>query len=248
MPHICRMGYLLAAFIGVALVVMLLWHPAPLARFAGLRDADIPRSVGGYAAGPDDAVPVEVQAALASASLVSRTYQPGGSGDAINFVLIGGTDRSALHDPRSCLIGAGMSVQEDHLEGLPGTRISARACRAVDGTKSDGTKSDGTKTSGFDIIYLYLVNGRVVSEATQIRAAMLWSALLGQRGTPVYFLRFTRPLHSDPRLDAQGHAALLQFATDMWVKLQPRLLPPPARESKEEVSVSKNICRQRQLS
>jgi len=221
------MGYLLASIIGAALLVVLVWHPAPPARFAGLGSGDIPRSVSGYTAGPDDAVPADTQAALASATLTTRTYQPAGNaGDAVNFVLIGGTDRSALHDPRSCLIGSGMAVQADHLESLPGTGISARACRAVEAAR------DGTSADGFDILYIYLVNGRVVNNATQIRAAMLWSALLGQRGTPVYFLRFTRPLHSDPRLDAAGHAALLQFATEMWTRLQPRLLPPSTRYSK----------------
>ena len=224
MPHVCRMGYLLALIIGVALLVVQVWHPAPPARFAGLSSRDIPGSLGGYTAGPDDVMPADVQAALASATLTSRTYQPAGNaGDGINFVLIGGTDRSALHDPRSCLIGAGMSVQADHLESLPGTGISARACRAAEATR------DGTSAGGFDIIYIYLVNGRVVNDATSIRAAMLWSALLGQRGTPVYFLRFTRPFHSDPHLDAAGHAALLQFATEMWTRLQPRLLPPSTR-------------------
>ena len=244
MPHICRMGYLLALMIGAALLVVEVWHPAPPARFAGLGSGDIPKTLGSYTAGPDEAVAADVQAALASATLTSRTYQPAGNaGDPVNFVLIGGTDRSALHDPRSCLIGAGMAVQADHLESLPATGISARSCQAVEATRG-GTSIDGTSAGGFDIIYIYLVNGRVVNDATQIRAAMLWSALLGQRGTPVYFLRFTRPLHSDPRLDAAGHAALLQFATEMWTKLQPRLLPPPTRSSRGQISVYKNFCRQ----
>lgn len=248
MPHVCRMGYLLALIIGAALLVVQLWHPAPPARFVGLSSGDIPRSVGGYTAGPDDAVPSDVQAALASATLTSRTYQPSGNaGDAINFLLIGGTDRSALHDPRSCLIGSGMAVQADHLESLLATGIRARACRAVETTPAE-VSADRTSAGGFDIIYIYLVNGRVVNDATSIRVAMLWSALLGQRGTPVYFLRFTRPIHSDPRLDAAGHAALLQFATEMWTTLQPRLLPPPTRSSKGQTSVQKNFCRQRQFS
>lgn len=214
------MGYFLALCVGAALLVSRVWNPAPPARFAGLGGADIPRTVAGCTAGPDDAVPADVQAALSSATLTSRTYQAaGGAGNPVNFVLIGGTDRSALHDPRSCLIGAGMSVQDDHSEPLPGTGINARACRAM----------DAGRRSGFDIVYLYLVNGRIVSEATQIRAAMLWSALLGRRGTPVYFLRFTRPVSSDPREDAQGHAALLQFASAMWNTLQPRLRPSARR-------------------
>ena len=242
MPHICRMGYLLAVVIGVALLISALWKPAPPARFAGLTGADVPRTAGGWVSGPDESVPAEVQAALSSASLTSRTYQPPESGMAdsaspVNFVLIGGTDRSALHDPRSCLIGAGMQIQDDHLESLPGTGIKARACRAV----------TGTSTGGFDIIYLYLVNGRIINSATQIRAAMLWSALLGQRGTPVYFLRFTRPLYSDPRQDALGHAAMLQFATSLWTRLQPRLAPA-LQAGKGQNCVEQNLCRERRVS
>jgi hypothetical protein len=236
------MGYFLALCLGAALLVSRVWNPAPPARFAGLGSGDIPRTVGGYAAGPDDAVPVDVQAALSSATMTSRTYQPLGNGAAVNFVLIGGTDRSALHDPRSCLIGAGMTVQNDHSEQLPGTGIDVRACRAT----------DAGNQAGFDMIYLYLVNGRVVSEATQIRAAMLWSALLGRRGTPVYFLRFTRPIQSDPHGDVQGHAALLQFASAMWKTLQPRLLPSAhsqnTRQAERQARVYSSFCRRHRVS
>ncbi len=130
-----------------------------------------------------------------------------------NFVLIGGTDRSALHDPRSCLIGAGMQLENDHLEALPGSsfhgQLQARACHAVGSARND-------RRGGIDILYLYVVNGKVVNQVTQIRAAMLWSALLGRRGTPVYFLRFTRALNPDPQAEALGHARLQRFATEMW--------------------------------
>ena len=245
MPHIRRMGYLLAVLIGAALLISIIWKPAPPARFAGLTGPDVPRSVGGWVSGPDESVPADVQAALASASLTSRTYQPAAGNEAagaepLSFVLIGGTDRSALHDPRSCLIGAGMQIQNDHLEFLPGTGVEARACRAVTGTS-------GSAEGGFDIIYLYLVNGRIIHSATQIRAAMLWSALLGRRGTPVYFLRFTRPLSFDPRQDALGHAAMLQFATAMWTRLQPRLLPG-LQTGKGYECVQQNLCRERRVS
>ena len=112
-----------------------------------------------------------------------------------------------------------MQVTGDHLERLPGTDIFARACHAVP------TGADPTSAAGTDMLYLYVVNGRVVNQVTQIRAAMLWSALLGQSGTPVYFLRWTRGLHPDPRAEAEGHARLQRFATDMWTALQPRLIP-----------------------
>ncbi len=215
MPHIRRMGYLLTLLIGTALATAMVWKPAPPPRFAGIGGADVPRTLDGYRAASDDLVSDDVKAALSSADLLERTYGPadGRSDDPVNFVLIGGTDRSALHDPRSCLIGAGMQIENDHLERLPGTDVQTRACHAVGAPGVAGT----------DMLYLYVVNGKVVNQATQIRAAMLWSALLGRRGTPVYFLRFTRPLEADAVVNAQGHDRLGKFAAEMWTTLQPKL-------------------------
>ena len=219
MPNVRRMGYLLTVLIGAALATAMVWKPTPPPPFLGVKGADVPRAVGGLRAAADDVVPDDVKAALSSADLLSRTYAPdgrSGGADAVNFVLIGGTDRSALHDPRACLIGAGMQIEGDHLERLPGTDVEARACHAV---------SVGGANMGSDMLYLYVVNGRIVNEVTQIRAAMLWSALLGRRGTPVYFLRFSRSLVADPQADAKGHDRLGEFAAGMWTALQPRLRP-----------------------
>ena len=217
MPHIRRMGYLLALLIGAALATAMAWKPAPPPRFLGLTGADVPRTLGGLRAGADDPVPTDVKAALASADLLQRTYTPtdGRGGEPVNFVLIGGTDRSALHDPRSCLIGAGMQLEDDHLERLPGTDIQARACHAVAASGAGGS----------DMLYVYVVDGKVINEVTQIRAAMLWSALLGRRGTPVYFLRFTRGLDADASANARGHAHMGRFAAEMWGTLDPKLRP-----------------------
>lgn len=217
MPHIRRMGYLLTLLIGAALAMAMVWKPTPPPRFVGVSGADVPRTLGGYRAASDDLVPDDTKAALASADLLSRTYAPanGQNGSLLNFVLIGGTDRSALHDPRSCLIGAGMQIENDHLERLPGTDVEARACHAV----------GAPGTGGSDMLYVYVVNGKVVNQVTQIRAAMLWSALLGRRGTPVYFLRFTRSLEADAGANARGHDQMGRFAAEMWTALQPKLRP-----------------------
>ena len=217
MPNIRRMGYLLILLIGAALATAMTWKPAPPPAFLGVSGADVPRVVDGLRAASDDTVPDDVKAALASADLLQRTYVPAGgmTGEPVTFVLIGGTDRTALHDPRSCLIGAGMQIEGDHLERLPGTDVMARACHAV------GAPGAG----GADMLYLYVVNGKVINEVTQIRAAMLWSSLLGRRGTPVYFLRFTRALSADAQENARGHDAMGRFAAEMWGSLNPRLRP-----------------------
>jgi len=210
MPNIRRMGYLLALIIGTALVVAIAWNPAPPPRFAGLNDSEIPRTLEGYTAAQDDLIAPEVRTALASADLISRTYTQGT--DDINFVLIGGADRSALHDPRSCLIGAGMQLENDHQEMLP-EQAAAQSCRAV-----------SAGTPGFDILYLYIINGKVVTEPTQIRTAMLWSALLGSSSTHVYFLRFLRTASTDPAAEAESHNRLQKFAAAMWTTLKPKLM------------------------
>jgi hypothetical protein len=221
MPHIRRMASLLIILFGASLATAMVWKPAPRSRYAGLSGRDVPRSLGGYAAASDDPISPEVQAALASADILSRTYRydlrgPGIGKETVNFTLIGGTDRSALHDPRSCLIGAGMQLQNDHLERLPGTNVTARVCYAV--------PSDKSNANSYDLIYLYVIHGKVVTQVTQIRAAMLESALLGQRGVPVYFLRFTRSLNgSDFSSEARSHARMQQFAAVMWKCLQSKL-------------------------
>ncbi len=213
MSQIRRMGYLLVVLIGAALTTAMVWKPAPPPKFNGIAGSEVPRVVAG-AVGQDYALTPDVKAALASADTVSRTYGMGA--DAVDFVLIGGTDRTALHDPRSCLVGAGWRLEGDHTETLPGTAVQARVCHAV------GLPG----VTGYDIIYLYVVDGHVINQVSQIRAAMLWSALLGRKNTPVYFLRFMRPLNDDSAAVAADHARLASFAAQMWTTLSPRLIKP----------------------
>ena len=210
MQNIRRVGYLLTLLVGAALLTAMVWRPAPPKAFVGLTTRQVPSDVGGYQA-TDYALTPEVKAALQSASIVSRTYQHGT--DAIDFVLLGGTSREALHDPRACLTGAGWTLAGQHPETLPGTAVSVQACHAV------GLPG----VPGYDILYLYVVNGERISTVSQIRAQMLWSALVGRKNEPVYMLRFLMPLSEDPQEQARNHARLMTFASQMWTTLQPEL-------------------------
>jgi hypothetical protein len=211
MPYIRRMGYLLTALLAGAFLTAMAWKPVPPPQFRGVSADMVPRAVAGYV-GTDQAIAPEVRTALSSADIVSRLY---GSGtDQVDFMLIGGTDRTALHDPRSCLVGAGWRLEDDHTEMLPGTRVSVRACHAV------GLPG----APNYDIVYLYVENGHVINRVTQIRAAMLWSALLGRKNQPVYFLRFLQPLVSDPAVATSDHSHLMKFASQMWSALSPTLI------------------------
>jgi hypothetical protein len=205
------MAYLLIALLTSALITSATWKPAKPPPFHGVSSAEIPRDVDGCNSPDDIELSPDVQLALSAATSVSRVYGCGST--AIAFDLIAGTDRSALHDPRSCLVGDGWRLANDRTEHLPGTPIDIRAMQAVGKSGEMGT----------DIVYFYVVNGKVINEVSDIRLAMLWSAVLGRKNTPTYFFRFAQNLDQGNGASPESHARLLQFAAKMWEQMQPKL-------------------------
>jgi hypothetical protein len=203
----------LTGIVAAALAFSALWHPAPPPQYHGLTAVrkSVPDQVAGFTLVGENATSAEVKQALMSADLLSRKYRSDTSTDVIDFTLIGGTDRSALHDPRSCLIGAGWRIENDHVETIPGTAIPIRVCRVVNG---DGVSV--APGAGFEAMYLYVVNGKPIDQVTQIRTQMLLSALIGRKNTPVCFVRFMRPLQTDPQADAKSHQQFARFVSRMW--------------------------------
>ncbi|MBC8137343.1 MAG: exosortase-associated EpsI family protein, partial [Fibrella sp.] len=131
----------------------------------------------------------------------------------IEFVLIGGTDRDALHDPRSCLIGGGWTIESDRSEPLTvgAVDLPAHSCRIVNPTLPD--------KPAYDMLYIYVVDGKVIESATQIRAQLLASALIGKKNTPVYYLRFLRPVDQSDQAKNGAPEDLRRFAGTMWQEL-----------------------------
>lgn len=212
-------AYLLTACIAGACVASYAWHPAPPPRYTGLNEVRqrLPDNIAGFTLRGDNPVSEPVRAALAAADLVSRTYAD--NRGTIDVTLIGGTDRSALHDPRSCLIGAGWRIEDDHTVTLPSTNGKpgplARACRVVSDTSGET----------LEVLYLYVVNGQIVNEVTQIRSQMLFSALIGRKNTPVCFVRFMRPISTATGTSAEqttnsNQTRFMAFAGQMWERLQ----------------------------
>ena len=211
MPQVRRVGYLLVALFVAAIVFSKVWSPPAPVPFVGIASAQVPLTVGHFVSSGDYKMDPSVMQALSTADVISRNYSNGAS--KLDFVLIGGTDRGALHDPRSCLVGAGWSLENDHTEALPGTNEDERSCHAVG---APGMPS-------FDILYLYVVNGHVINQPTQIRLSMLVSALLGRRNTPVYFLRFMAQDATQDTVDPASHALLQSFSAAMWNTVSRRL-------------------------
>ncbi|MBC8101387.1 MAG: exosortase-associated EpsI family protein [Cytophagales bacterium] len=204
---------------GAALVFSLLWHPAPPPRYQGLTQVrkQVPSRMAGFTLVGDNRFSEPIKQALASADLLSRSYRNDTTGQVVDFTLIGGTDRSALHDPRSCLIGAGWRIEDDHVETIAGTAVPIRVCRVVSGERSARDGSDVTeKGTGYEAMYLYVVSGQPIDQVTQIRSQMLASALIGRKNTPVCFVRFMRPLLTDPQADAASHQQFAAFVSRMW--------------------------------
>ncbi|MEO7716608.1 MAG: exosortase-associated EpsI family protein [Capsulimonas sp.] len=212
MSQVRRMAYLLVIIFAAALLTSKVWSVPRPPKFIGVASAEVPHSVAGYTAGKDLVMPPEVTKALGSGDVIERAYEGGGAVP-IDFVLIGGTDRSALHDPRSCLVGAGWRLENDHTEAIPGANIAARSCRAV------GNPNGPSQ----DMLYVYVVDGKIIDSPTQIRFAMLKSALIGQQGTPVYFLRFMCPLDTNEANAEANHASMQAFAKDMWESLKQKV-------------------------
>jgi hypothetical protein len=206
MSNLRRSAYLLNGLLAVTLVFALAWKPAPPPKFVGVQPADVPMNLGGLVAHADDVFSDDVKQVLAGSTTVSRTYQST-NGMPISFLMIGGTDRSNLHDPRSCLVGGGWRIEDDHPQPIPGTNVTARSCRIV----RDGGEA-------LDVLYFYVVDGTIINEVTRIRAEMLVSAALGLPNRPVYFLRFIQP-----STKGSNGEAIQRFAAAAWNEVKPRI-------------------------
>lgn len=160
----------------------------------------MPARVDGCVSAGDRPPDAFTQLALPGARLLSRTYASDVGGP-IDFLLVSGTSRAALHDPRLCLSGT-LRLSDARTVRLPGTEAAMQTYQAASRPGPPDTEA----------AYFYVWNGRVISSPTEIRAALLWSALLGRQSAPVYFFRFLGP---QGRVDA--------FAARMWELVRGKL-------------------------
>lgn len=203
--------YLLAALGAAVWVTSLVWSPPAPPQYRGLETVKgrIPAMAAGFRQERENEFSETVRKALASADLVSYNYVgPSGSAD---LTLIGGTDRNALHDPRSCMIGAGWRIEDDHEETLPDINLKVRVCRVTGG---------GSGATDYEVVYLYVVGDRIVNQITEIRTQMLLSAIVGRKGTPVCFVRFMRPMPRSIPDAPQAAQEFRQFVGQSWKEMQ----------------------------
>ncbi len=225
MPEIRRMGYILTAVLAVALLVAFAWKPERSAKFEGLTSSQIPTTIGD-SAGVEVPVDSATRAALPSADIVGRRYTLA-DGSTIDVTIIGGTGRNELHDPRSCLVGAGWVIQNDRVEKLPGTsNVAVRACEIA----QTGSPDDPAilHQNAEDMLYLYVIGNKTIASASDIRWSLLKSDLLEQNDVPVYFIRTISSLPSSNRQSEANrfeHQQLLTFTSALWHAVAPVVDP-----------------------
>jgi len=214
MPHVRWMAFILVLTLAGALSFKLHFKPAPNA-LVTVPSSEVPLSVTGYASAPDNAETYKRQAQaetyIPRSQVISRTYRSGS--DTIDFLLVSGSGRTALHDPRLCLTGSGWRLSNARTEPIPGTPLLMERNEAATVSPTPDTSLD----------YFYIIKGRPVSSPTEIRFALMESALLGRDNAPVYFFRFIQPLSSDPAVAQRDHQRLQAFAAEMYRALRPHL-------------------------
>jgi EpsI family protein len=220
MSHFRGVAAVLAFVLCSALLTLIVWKPSVHPLPVPLTTADLPGAAAGYSAAGEDEISPAVQAALPGATILSRNYAS--DAGALDFTLVAATSRNGVHDPRLCLTGAGWRLSDEHSESLPGTDVTMRVCQAATTSGSPDTL----------VAYFYVVDGQVISSPTRIRAALLWSALLGRQSAPTYFFRFVLPVGSDPASMQEQHAHLQAFAAQMWQVLRPKIsISHPAKQA-----------------
>ncbi len=200
MQNPLRPPAVLAALGALALVVSFLWKPALAQRFVGLSNLTLPARAGELRLVGELPIDPLVRDALPTADIRQCEYRDS-SGESVQLTLIAGRDRDSLHDPRSCMVGAGWGIESDRVEPLPGAGISLRRCTMAQGE------------SRYEALYGYVLGGEVLAEPTRIRGRMLATALLGRKDRPVCFFRLVR------RAERLEKTTFDIFAATLWQKL-----------------------------
>ncbi len=217
MSKIRRVGYILTAVLAAAAISAFVWKPKPPSKFVGLTGTDLPLVLGSYS-GVDVPVDAATLSEIPSADIIQRRYTAV-DGNVIDVTVIGGTGRNQLHDPRSCLVGDGWQIENDHVEYLPGTSgVPVRNCQISNTSVPGGTLSQS------DLMYLYVVDQHPIASASTIRWTLLKSDLLEQNDDPVYFIRAVASVPAagaGSNSQVQEHERLASFTTQVWKVLSP---------------------------
>ena len=210
MSHFRGVAAVLVLALSAAFGALRGWHPARPPRAVGLPTAAVPVVIAGFRSDGDRPPTDFIQKALPGATIIDRSYHQGAA--SLDFLLISGAHGVALHDPRLCL--GGWLLAAPQTERLAGTPVTMQVYHA---STHAGAAPD------LVVAYFYAANGRIISNPSQIRSALIWGDLLGRQDAPVFFFRFVQPLAPDPEAARLQHQQLQAFAADTWLALRPKI-------------------------
>lgn len=173
---------LAAAFALTLLAARLMPAPRPAAPVSAGKP--LPQTLGaGFVGGSvaDETKPAVRARLAAHTQIATRTYTNAAK-QTVQVIRLVGSDRNALHDPRSCLAGVGWRIEDDRTETIGETPV--RVCRLLG--------DDGRPP--LLVAYGYVgENGTLIADPSAIRAKLLYQAVVGGAAKPLVFLRLITP-------------------------------------------------------
>jgi len=209
MPYIGRLAAFLMLLFGAGWLAAALTKLPPPAAGAPLTDVTIPHRLLDYV-GFDTTVDPATRRALTGTRLIAREYRRGS--EVVQCVVTSGDTPGTLHDPRDCLVGSGWRIADEHDERLTDGQL-IHSCRAV----------GRSGAPDLDVVYLFVVDGRVTSDLAAVRTIMLWEALTGRSHGSNYLVRLIAPLPVLSKDTVFSHSQLLELSAQILVCLPTQL-------------------------
>ncbi len=158
-----------------------------------------------------DRLPKSIQEVLNPTRVINRDYN-GSDGGMIQVFITAGNGRKVFHDPHTCSLGSDAILQDIGV-------IPIATSKGVVSVQESHYKRTGSNDE-YEVMFCYVVEGKVVQSTTGVRNSMIMQTLLGDSGKPSYFFRITQRVAGTSEARRQQ---MTQFIQGMWEQVGPVL-------------------------
>lgn len=158
-----------------------------------------------------DTLPEAQLEMLSPLRVVNRNYE-GSDGSHIQLFMTAGTGRRVFHDPHNCALGSDAVILDQGPLALktPVETISVQESHFKETGHPQKT----------EMMFCYVVQGRVLQTTQQIRNALIWQTFFGDGGQPSYFVRVCQEV---PGTDETQRQQMRNFIAGLWQHIGPVL-------------------------
>ncbi len=158
-----------------------------------------------------DTLPEAQLEMLSPLRVVNRDYV-GTDGSHIQLFMTAGTGRKVFHDPHNCALGSDAVILDQGPIPLktPAETISVQESHFKQTGRPEQT----------EMMFCYVVQGKVLQSTTQIRNALIWQTFFGDGGQPSYFVRVCQEA---PGTDEAQREQMRNFIAGLWQHIGPVL-------------------------